>query len=262
MFHPVLPAALLRRLLPLGFAVLLCACTPQVELLSQTAEAQANEVLGALLQHGIAAEKVAGKEGKVSVRVPEDRVAQSMAVLQAEGLPREAHASMGDVFKKEGLISSPLEERARMVFALSQELSATISKIDGVIDAEVHVVLPERGGFGEAGNPSSAAVFIKYQDTASIESVVPQIRRLVANSISGLAYDNVSVVLVPSAAPAPTAPPATPRTQSVLGIEVAAHSAALLQAAIVVLALALFGAVAAAAFLFLRGRPAPARADA
>ena len=262
MFHPVLPAALLRRLLPLGFAVLLCACTPQVELLSQTAEPQANEVLGALLQHGIAAEKVAGKEGKVSVRVPEDRVAQSMAILQAEGLPREAHASMGDVFKKEGLISSPLEERARMVFALSQELSATISKIDGVIDAEVHVVLPERGGFGEAGNPSSAAVFIKYQDTASIESVVPQIRRLVANSISGLAYDNVSVVLVPSAAPAPTAPPATPRTQSVLGIEVASHSAALLQAAIVVLALALFGAVAAVAFLFLRGRPAPARADA
>ena len=262
MFHPVLPAALLRRLLPLGFAVLLCACTPQVELLSQTAEPQANEVLGALLQHGIAAEKVAGKEGKVSVRVPEDRVAQSMAILQAEGLPREAHASMGDVFKKEGLISSPLEERARMVFALSQELSATISKIDGVIDAEVHVVLPERGGFGETGNPSSAAVFIKYQDTASIESVVPQIRRLVANSISGLAYDNVSVVLVPSAAPAPTAPPATPRTQSVLGIEVAAHSAMLLQTAIVALALALFGAVAAAAFLFLRGRPAPARADA
>lgn len=262
MFHPTLTAALLRRLLPVGLAVLLCACTPQVELLSQTSEPQANEVLGALLQRGIAAEKVAGKEGKVSVRVPQDRVAQSMSILQAEGLPREAHASMGDVFKKEGLISSPLEERARMVFALSQELSATISKIDGVIDAEVHVVLPERGGFGETGNPSSAAVFIKYQDTASIESVVPQIRRLVANSISGLAYDNVSVVLVPSTAPAPSAPLAAPRTESVLGIEVAVHSAALLRTAIIALGLALFGAVGAAGLLFLRGRPASTQADA
>ena len=262
MFHPVLIFALLRRLLPAGLAVLLCACTPQVELLSQTSEPQANEVLGALLQRGIAAEKVAGKEGKVSVRVPQDRVAQSMSILQAEGLPREAHASMGDVFKKEGLISSPLEERARMVFALSQELSATISKIDGVIDAEVHVVLPERGGFGETGNPSSAAVFIKYQDTASIESVVPQIRRLVANSISGLSYDNVSVVLVPSAAPVQTAPPAAPRTESVLGIEVAAHSAALLRSAIAAFGLALLGTIGAAGFFFLRGRPAPAQADA
>lgn len=217
-----------HRWLALLLALLLAGCGGRVELLSQVSEAQANEVLAALLRRGLNADKQAGKDGMVSVRVAEAQVAEAIGLMQTQGLPRAAHARMGDVFKKEGLISSPMEERARMVYALSQELSETISHIDGVIAAEVHVVLPERAGFGETGNPSSAAVFIKYQDTADLKPVVPQIRRLVANSIAGLEYDKVSVVLVPAAPQADVAP-ALPGTSRVLGVEVAAPSVARLR---------------------------------
>lgn len=257
----------------LAATVLLAGCGGRVELLTQTSEEQANEVLAALMPRGIAAEKVAGKEGKVSVQVPQERVAEAIAILQAAGLPRAPKVSMGDVFKKDGLISSPLEERARMVFALSQELSATIAKIDGVVDAEVHVVLPERGGYGEPGVPSSAAVFIKHVDTAPIENVVPQIRRLVANSISGLDYDRVSVVLVPTAAQAAApgtkhgsgaakaalvAPGATSR---VLGIEVIAGSAPWLRALLTLLGALCVAAFGAAAWFRLRLDGAPGRSS-
>jgi type III secretion protein J len=255
--------ALLRRGVLLALCAALAGCGGSVELVAQISEAQANEVLAALMPRGIAAEKVAGKEGLVSVQVPQDKVAQAIEILQSEGLPHAQHASMGEVFKKDGLISSPLEERARLVYALSQELAATISKIDGVVDAEVHVVLPERGGFGEQGNPSSAAVFIKYEDTMPVDNVVPQIRRLVANSISGLSYDHVSVVLVPTAPQeaAAAAPPAA-RTLSVLGIEVAPRSAGPLRAILGGLAVLLLGAAAAITVLFVRGRAAPAPAPA
>jgi len=253
----------LRILLLCLVPLMLGACGGQVELLSQVSESQANDVLGALIKRGVAAEKVAGKEGRVSVKVPHDSVSRAIEIMHAQGLPREARANMGDVFKKEGLISSPTEERARLVFALSQELSGTIAKIDGVIDAQVHIVLPERGGFGEQGNPSSAAVFIKHQDTVSMEAVVPQIRRLVANSIPGLSFDKVSVVLVPSAAQNDglNAGKAT-SLQSVWGIAVAPESATALRVFIAALVTIALLALAGVGFLLVRSRRTAVAANA
>ena len=116
---------------------------------------------------------------------------------------------MGQIFRKEGLVSSPLEERARYIYALSQELANTLSQMDGVITARVHVVLPERGGVGEEATPSTAAVFIKTQPGYALDALLPQIRRLVIHAIPGLSEDKVSVALInaqPAArAQAPTA---------------------------------------------------------
>jgi type III secretion protein J len=194
-------------LLALLCAALLAACGGRVELVAAVAEAEANEALAALLAANVQAVKVPGKDGMVGIHVAQGQVAQAVDVLKARGLPRERHAGMGEVFRKEGLISSPLEERARYVFALSQELSGTLSRLDGVIVARVHVVLPERSPAGEETTPSSAAVFIKHHADASLDTVQPQIRRLVTHAIPGLTGERVSLVLVPAAAdPQPAAP--------------------------------------------------------
>ncbi len=192
------PRRALAWLLP-ALLVLLGACSGRVELVAAVAEAEANEALAALLGAGLTAEKVPGKEGMVGIRVAGDQVARAVQVLEARGLPRARHAGMGEVFRKEGLISSPLEERARYLFALSQELSSTLSRIDGVVVARVHVVLPERSPAGDETTPSSAAVFIKHRAEASLDTVQPQIRRLVTHAIPGLTAERVSLVLVPSA---------------------------------------------------------------
>jgi type III secretion protein J len=173
---------------------LLAACGAKVELLADVPETEANEVMSALLDAGIKATKIPGKEGMVSLTVEQAQVGKAFTSLRTEGLPRERYARMGDVFRKEGLISSPLEERARYLWALSQELGATISQIDGVIKARVHVVLPERSNGSDPAMPSSAAVFIKYRRGYNMDDAIPQIRRLVANSIPGLVPDKVTVV--------------------------------------------------------------------
>ncbi len=188
-----------RLLLTTLLALLLAACGGRVELVAAVPEHEANEALAALSTAGVIAEKVPGKEGLVGLRVEARQVARAVEVLNAQGLPRERFAGMGDVFRKEGLISSPLEERARYVYALSQELSGTLSRIDGVVAARVHVVLPERSPAGEETTPASAAVFIKHQAQSNMDTVQPQIRRLVTNAIPGLTSERVSLVLVPSA---------------------------------------------------------------
>lgn len=174
----------------------LAGCGRRVELMAAMPEVEANEVMAALQNAGIEAEKSPGKEGNVGLSIPADQVGRAVDLLREKGLPRERFAGMGQVFRKEGLISSPLEERARYLYALSQELSGSISQIDGVIVARVHVVLPERSATGEASVPSSAAVFIKYQEGYNLDTVQPLIRRLVTNSIPGLAPEKVSLVMV------------------------------------------------------------------
>jgi type III secretion protein J len=183
--------------------LVLAACSGSVELLSNVSEREANEVVAVLSDADIKVQKLPGKDGAVNLTVDQGSVARAITLLSAEGMPREHRATMGDVFRKEGLISSPLEERARYLWALSQELSETISQIDGVLRARVHVVLPERSTGGEPALPSSAGVFVKYRRNVNLEESVPQIKRLVASSIPGLTVEKVSVVLVASSAAVP-----------------------------------------------------------
>ena len=84
-----------------------------------------------------------------------------------------------------------------MIFALSQELSRTVSEIDGVLSARVHLVLPENDPLRQQLVPSSASVFIRHRSNMPVGNLVPQVKMLVANGVAGLSYDKVSVVLVP-----------------------------------------------------------------
>ena len=190
------PASGWRRHLAAGMlALALAAC--QVELFTGLSEREANEMLAILQRAGIDADKVTAAEGMMTLNVDEKRFAEAVELLKRQGYPRETFTSIGEVFKKEGLISSPLEERVRFVYALSQELSQTISEIDGVLSARVHVVLPNNELAMENIVPSSAAVFIRHQADVQLDRLIPQIKMLVTNSIQGLSYDKVSVILFP-----------------------------------------------------------------
>lgn len=197
----------ITRGLLLSLAILLSACGGKVDLMASIAEADANEIIAALSNAGISATKVAGKEGMVGVQVPQKDSARATDTLRQLGLPRETFSGLGQVFQKSGLISSPLEERARYLYALSQDLSATLTRIDGVVFARVHLVLPEKGSALEKDSPSSAAVFIKHRTEFDLEVIQPQVRRMVVNSIPGLSGDRVSIVLIPSTVGATGAAP-------------------------------------------------------
>ena len=248
----------LRRVLAMLFVVVLAGCGSQVEMYTDMPEHEANEILAALLNAGIPAQRVSGKDG-VAVRVSSADMAHAVDVLRARGLPRERFQGMGEIFRKEGLISSPVEERARFLFALSQELSNTIAQIDGVLTARVHLVLPERGTGGDPGVPSSAAVFIKHNAEVSLDAVQPQIRRLVSNSIPSLSGDNVSLVLV--AAHYETEMRET-QLAEVLGFRVAADSAGRLAQVLIVLALlAAVGIVTSLALAWMQFGPRMRKRD-
>ena len=189
-----------RRLLAAtaGTLILACAaCSSDQALYSKLSERQANEMVAVLLSAGIDAEKISN-DGQFSISTPTKNFSAAVRALSAQGYPRDTFDSMGDVFKREGFVSSPLEERARLSHAMSQELANTIASIDGVITARVHLVMPENNPLIDKPQPSAAAVFIKHRADHDLQSQVTQIKALVVNSIEGLKYGNVTVALFPA----------------------------------------------------------------
>jgi type III secretion protein J len=190
--------SMIKRYLPLlclAGLLLLSGCSSRVELFSALKDVEANEILGVLLQSKIEVTKLPEKNG-VTLTVAGSDVPKALEILRLRGLPRTHYEGMGKIFHKDGMISSPLEEQARYVYALSQELENTLTQLDGVLVARVHVVLPVPDISNATKSAASASVFIKYQDDYNLELLKPQIQSLVASAIPELEENRVSVVLV------------------------------------------------------------------
>ena len=178
-----------------AIALLLAGCDEKATLFSGLEESQANAVMAALLDDSIGCTKLPGNEGTWDVQISAANFAQAANLCERRGLPRRAHKGIGEVFKKTGMVSSPSEERIRFMDAVAQDLAATISMIDGVTDARVHVVLPENDPFAKTAVPSSAAVAIRSRWDADLTDSIPQVKGLVKNAIEGLAFEKITVTV-------------------------------------------------------------------
>lgn len=217
----------LIRIIALPIA-LLAGCSNEQELYSKQSERSANEMVAVLRLAGISAEKKA-QDGSFTIVTTRKEFPNAVQTLQSQGYPREQFDTIGKVFKRDGWVSTPLEERARYQHALSQELSNTIASIDGVVSARVHLVMPERNPLADKPRPSAASVLIKHRPDRDLSSLSAQIKAIVVNSIEGLPYEKVTVALVPSEtrpveAPKP-APAALPARQAALDLPLTSGAA-------------------------------------
>lgn len=209
-------------LLLLLLTVVLTGCN-KGPLYTELVEGDANDMLSILLRNGIESEKIReNKTGLFAIHVETEQTAVAIRVLKQAGFPREKFLKVDDLFKKDGLISSPLEERVRYIYALSQDVQETLARIDGVITARVHVVLPENDPFSDDIKPSSASVFIKYLPDSHLEDIKSEIKLIVEKSIEGLSYDKVSVVMLPSNEN--ISKPGSAAWKSVMGVRMPAES--------------------------------------
>ena len=179
----------------MAISLLLAGCDEKVALFSGLEESQANAVMAALLDEQISCSKAPGDEGTWNVMIGDSDFARAARICETQGLPKKMFQGVGAVFKKTGMVSSPSEERIRFMDAIAQDLAKTISMIDGVVDARVHVVLPENDPFAKKALPSSAAVAIRARWDVDLAPVVPQIKGLVKNAIEGLAFEKITVTI-------------------------------------------------------------------
>jgi type III secretion protein J len=205
----------------LGAALFLTGCVRKVSLVTGLNDQEAVAILASLYKENVHAEKLVDRSGSTAILVPEEDIGRATVLLQELGLPHPKIEGIETLFKREGMISSPGEERVRLYFGLSQELTKTLMAIDGVTSARVHIVIPDAAD-GKASPPTGAAVMLRHR--GEFQGDVDKVRQLIANSVPGLAYSAVTVYLFesqPSTAetlPRPALPHEQPDMKMVAGV--------------------------------------------
>lgn len=188
--------------------IFLAGCSGNQAIVNNVDERDANEIVVFLASKGIAAQKVAAPSSAIggttpsdmySITVADNQSTEAMALLNRYGLPRVQGTNLLTLFAKSGLISSDREETIRYQAGLAEELKNTIRKIDGVLDADVQISFPDTTVTLPPGTPApkiTAAVYVKHQgimeDPNSHMEV--KIKRLMAGSVNGLNFEDVSVI--------------------------------------------------------------------
>jgi len=175
-------------------AVLFVAGCKEV-LYSGLTEVEANEMVAILQASGIEASRSADKDGIYALLIEESNVGPATMILKSEGYPKKKFKNIGDIFDAEGIVGTPFEERVRYMYAMNEKLAEHLTSISGIRDARVAVNIPERSRFDQTTEPSKASVILHFEESFLAQSSVPKIKTLVANSVQGLEYDNVAVVM-------------------------------------------------------------------
>ena len=129
-----------------------------------------------------------------TITVPADRVHDARLKLASQGLP-EGDGGFAVMSKEPGFGVSQFMEGARYQHALETELARTISNLQPVEGARVHLALPRQSAFVRDRRPPSASVFLQMKPGRRLETEqVTAIVNLVASSIPELEADQVTVV--------------------------------------------------------------------
>lgn len=128
------------------------------------------------------------------INVPADRVHDARLKLAGQGLP-EGDGGFAVMSKDPGFGVSQFMEGARYQHALETELARTISNLQPVEAARVHLALPRQSAFVRDRRPPSASVFLQLKPGRRLESEqTTAIVNLVASSIPELEATQVTVV--------------------------------------------------------------------
>lgn len=132
-------------------------------------------------------------DGK-GILVPSDKVYELRLSLASEGLPQGGGVGF-EIFDRKSFGMTEFVQKLNYQRALQGELSRTISQLNGVEQARIHLVIPEKSLFKENEKPATASVVLKMKSERSLrDSEVQGVVHLIASSIEGLDPEHVTVL--------------------------------------------------------------------
>ena len=132
--------------------------------------------------------------GGSAILVASDKVHETRLLISGEGLPTGGGVGF-ELFDKGSIGMTEFIQKVNYKRALEGELARTISSIEGVEGARVHIVIPERSLFRDEKNQARASVVLRLRDDTSInKNQVQGILNLVASSIKEIKPTAITIV--------------------------------------------------------------------
>lgn len=129
-----------------------------------------------------------------SILVPTEVLYDTRISLASEGLPESSVVGY-ELFDKANLGMSDFMQKLNYRRALEGELSRTITTLEEVDKARVHVVVPEKALFEQDQNNPTASVVLQIKSGRRVNKVnIEGIQHLVASSVEGMEPGAVTVI--------------------------------------------------------------------
>ena len=129
------------------------------------------------------------------IRVPSDQVGKLRMMMAADGLPKGGSIGYEIFDQKEGFGTTSFVQNINHLRALEGELERTISSLDPIASARVHLVLPQRELFSHATQTATASIFLKTRNGAVLSrEQIAAIQHLIAAAVPQLQPNEVSIV--------------------------------------------------------------------
>ena len=129
-----------------------------------------------------------------SIHVPANSVYETRLNLAGAGLPKQGGVGF-EIFDKQGFGVTNFTQKINYQRALQGELARTISSLDAVKTARVHLVIPEKRLLPEQQKHAKASVILDLNSGHNLDpSQIQGIIHLVSGSIEGLEKNMVTVV--------------------------------------------------------------------
>lgn len=128
------------------------------------------------------------------IKVPAKRAAELRMQLAQEGLP--THGVVGwEKFDSQDFTRTEFEQNIHRLRAIQGEISRTITSIEGISSARVHIVTPKQSLFTEEQKEPTAAIYIRTKRGAKLnDRQIKGIQHLVCRSVEGLNPNNVTII--------------------------------------------------------------------
>lgn len=161
-------------------------------LFSNVSDKEASELVNALTSAGIPY-KLDNNTGAVTV--PAEQVHAARLKLAEQGLPKSSGFGLEIMEGGNSFSTSQFMENARYQHALETELARTISSLQPVQSARVHLAVPKSTVFlGKKQTPGASVLLQLYGGRSVTDAQVSAIVHLVASSIPELEASKVTVV--------------------------------------------------------------------
>ena len=177
----------------LGVAVVMWSQEPSYTLLyGNLSGTDSSQVLDSLQKANIPY-KV--EEGSGAIMVASDKIHKARLKLAADGLPKGNGVGFELFDKEQSLGTSKFIERARYQHASEIELARSITTMQSIRKARVHLAIPKKSVFiRKQGKPTASVVLDLYSGHKVASKQVAAIVHLVSSSVPGLMPDSVTVV--------------------------------------------------------------------